>query len=273
MRVRNAATEDLGTPLKPDFRAGDSSVLCTSIAFQTFRATQALPDDALVRPALTYLLETLDHKTGHWRIIPRSAENSPRAPWWTQTEGDDAFDHFSLNPAAEILGYLYDCQCYVPGNIISLVSDAVTSHLSSLEEIGMHELLCCQRLLQTASLPEPKRELVVRKLSTLVKAAVELDPAQWESYSLRPLQVVDGPNSPFMTGIGTAVAANLDYEIFSQTQAGSWTPTWSWGSDFPEDWEKARIEWSGVITLEKLLVLKRFNRIEGRAQKSRLSPR
>jgi len=68
-----------------------------------------------------------------------------------------------------------------------------------------------------------------------------------------------------MAGIEDAVAENPDYEISSQNEDGSWTPTWSWGDAYPDTWEKARLEWSGVITLEKLLILKRFNRIEGTA--------
>ncbi len=66
-----------------------------------------------------------------------------------------------------------------------------------------------------------------------------------------------------MAGLEEDVAANLDYEISSQNEDGSWTPAWSWGEAYPDDWEKARLEWAGVITLEKLLILKNFNRIEG----------
>ena len=99
-------------------------------------------------------------------------------------------------------------------------------------------------------------------MSHLVDGTVACDPAQWEGYSLRPLQVVDAPGSPFMAGIEDAVEANLDYEISSQKEDGSWTPTWSWGDAYPDHWRKAQLEWSGVITLEKLLILKKFNRIE-----------
>ena len=49
-----------------------------------------------------------------------------------------------------------------------------------------------------------------------------------------------------MAGIEDAVAANLDCEISSQNKDGSWTPTLSWGDAYPDDWEKARLEWSVV---------------------------
>ena len=251
-----------GRALEPDLRASESSALCTSIAFQVLRSIRALLDDAHVSPGTAYLLETMDGKMGHWRIIPQSAEESPHAPWWNQTDRENVFDCFSLNPTAEILGYLYDCQRHVPGDIISRVTDRVISHLSGLDKIEMHELLCCLRLLRTETLPENAHEPIRQKLTHLIAGTIACDPTQWEGYSLRPLQVVYDLKSPFMAGIEDAVAANLDYEISSQNEDGSWTPTWSWGDAYLDDGEKARLEWSGIITLEKVLMLKRFNRIE-----------
>ncbi|NOK62035.1 MAG: hypothetical protein GFH27_549321n22 [Chloroflexi bacterium AL-W] len=251
-----------GHALEPDLRATESSALCTSIAFQIFRTIAAKPDDSMVAQAVSYLLRTLDRARRHWRIIPTSADASPHAPWWNQAGREDTFNSFSLNPTAEILGYLYDFPEHVSAEIVSLVSDRVMVHLSDLDTIEMHELLCCLRLLQTRNLPQTVREQVRHKLTELIKETVACDPTQWKGYSLRPLQVVQSPDSPFMDGLEEAVDANLDYEIASQSKDGSWTPTWTWGDAYPDDWKKARLEWSGVITLEKLLKLTAFNRIE-----------
>ena len=68
--------------------------------------------------------------------------------------------------------------------------------------------------------------------------------------------------SPFLRGLEDAVAANLDYIITTQQEDGSWQPTWSWAEAWPEVWEQARQEWAGVLTLETLLTLERFSRIE-----------
>ena len=252
-----------GRALEPDLRANESSALCTSIAFELLRSIQVTPGETFVSASMTYLLENLDRGNGHWRIIPRLAEQSPHAPWWNQTGREDGFDCFSLNPTAQILGYLYDYQEYVPSDILSLVSDRVIRHLSGLETIEMHELLCCLRLLKTETLPEEIHQQIRQKLTQLIDGAVAYDPAQWKQYSLRPLQVVDDPESPFMAGREESVAANLDYEIASQNEDGSWTPMWSWGDAFPNDWTLACREWTGIITLEKLLLLRSFNRIEG----------
>jgi hypothetical protein len=172
--------------------SGSARVLCTSVAFQVLRSTGALLDDALVSPSTDYLLKTMNREMGHWRIIPQSAQESPHAPWWDQADVK-VFDRFSLNPTAEILGYLYDYQQLVPGDIISSVSDRVTGHLSGLDEIEMHDLLCCLRLLRTEALSENSREPIHQKLTHLVGATIACDPAEWEGYSLRPLQVVHDP--------------------------------------------------------------------------------
>jgi hypothetical protein len=252
-----------GHALEPDFRASESSVLCTSLAFQILRSIHANPDDDLVSSGIAYFLNTLDRTEAHWRIIPRMVQDSPHAPWWDQAGRQSDFDPFSLNPTAEILGYLYDYLEEQHHPVLSLVSQRVINQLSGLQQIEMHELLCCLRLLQTQHLPEEIERPVHQKLLQLVDGTISTDPEQWKGYGLRPLQVVDRPESPFMAGREASVAANLDYEITTHNADGSWSPTWTWGGMYPDDWIIASRQWSGVLTLDKLLLLKRFHRIEG----------
>ncbi len=252
-----------GHALEPDLRAPESSALCTSIAFQVLRSIHAPHNEALISSGIAYLLETLDRQKGHWRIIPISAEQSPHAPWWNQAGRMQEFASFSLNPTAELLGYLYDYLGETHRDILSLVAEQVISHLSGLEKIEMHELLCCLRLLKTKTLPAEVDRSLRQKLLKLIDQALTSDPAQWKEYNLRPLQVVDDPGSPFMAGREESVAANLEYEISSHNEDGSWPLTWSWGGAFPNDWLLAARDWSGNLALDKLLLLKRFHRIAG----------
>jgi hypothetical protein len=127
----------------------------------------------------------------------------------------------------------------------------------------MHELLCCLRLLQTSNLPIEIKEHLHQKLAHFINETVAFDPALWKGYSLRPLQGMDNPASPFLVGHEQSVEANFAYEISSQTESGSWTPAWSWGDASPGEWPLASQDWTGVITLDKLLPLKSFKRIEG----------
>ncbi len=252
-----------GHALEPDFRAAESSALCTSHAFQIFRSINANSDDSIVSSAIDYILNTLDRTEDHWRIIPRMVQECPHAPWWDQAGRESDFDFFSLNPTAEILGYLYDYLGEQQSAVLSKVSQRVINQLSGVQQLEMHELLCCLRLLQTKRLLEEIERPVLQKLIQLVDGTISTDPKQWKGYGLRPLQVVDHPESPFLAGLEASVAANLDYEIATQNPDGSWSPTWTWGGVYPADWIIASRQWSGVLTLEKLLLLKRFHRIEG----------
>lgn len=253
-----------GHALDPDLRTPESSVLCTSIALQILGSLE-VTEHALVSGSLGFLMANLDRQQCGWRIIPPTAESSPRAPWWYQKGREEHFDAFSLNPTAEILGYLFDYREQVDEQTLSAVSARVWQELDRAAELTMHELLCCLRLYRTNGLPETYRGQLYARLDPLIKGAVACDAEDWEGYSLRPLQVANSPESPFFAGLRDAVAENLDYEIASQSADGSWTPTWSWDDSFPEAWAEAQAEWAGVITVDKLLTLRRFGRIEGLA--------
>lgn len=254
-----------GCALEPDLRTQESSTLCTSMAFQTLRSLGVSKENPLVSNALKFLRSELNEKQQSWRIIPASAEKSPRAPWWYQQGREEQFESFSLNPTAELLGYIYDYPGSVPNTVIELISNRVLSEVVGLEKIEMHDLLCCLRLLKTESLSEAFRDQLQSKISNLINDTICRDEESWKSYSLRPLQVVDSPQSIFASGLETAINLNLDYEIQEQQANGSWKPTWSWDERYPNDWEIAKREWTGILTLEKLLILKRFDRIEKNA--------
>ena len=254
-----------GHALEPDLRTPDSSALCTSVALRILRLLEISREHAFVSGSIGFLLASLDRGRCGWRIIPETAESSPRAPWWYQRGREESFDAFSLNPTAEILGYLFDHRERVGQEVVSAVSDRVFSELDRPLDLEMHELLCCLRLFRTRDLPENLRGRLHARLIQSIKDTVACDPEDWRGYSLRPLQVADAPDSPFVAGLRDAVAENLDYVIASQNADGSWTPTWSWDDSFPEAWAKAKDEWSGVITLDNLLTLEGFGRIEGSA--------
>lgn len=251
-----------GNALEPDFRAEESSALCTSVAFQILRCHQIPESESVVREGIGYLARTLDRTQLHWRIIPKTTDRRPHAPWWNQDGREAEFDVFSLNPTAEILGYVleYGDSVFDKG-IVSQLMDRVLEELSSLKVIEMHDMLCCLRLLETRNLPPTVSTKVHDELKRLVADAVTIDPEQWKGYCLRPLQVVNDPDSPFIHGLEQSVSLNLDYEIAEQEHEGSWTPPWSWGDRYPEAWKEAKREWTGVLTFEKLLKFNRFHRI------------
>ncbi|NEN93377.1 MAG: hypothetical protein F6K48_32665 [Okeania sp. SIO3H1] len=255
-----------GHALEADLRTPESSALCTSVAFQIIRDHQISREHEIVQRGIHYLMETLDRSETHWRIIPESAGASPHAPWWNQKGREEEYSGFSLNPTAEILGYVFDYgEAQRDERIISEITDRVIDSLRLLKSVGMHDLLCCLRLLDTENLPPSAQEGLERELGRLIPEAVATTPEQWRQYGLRPLLVVRRPDSPFFNRLEEAVSLNLDFELKEQASNGSWCPTWSWGGDYPDLWERARQEWSGVLTLDKLVTLTHFDRIQKNA--------
>lgn len=252
-----------GNAMEPDLRTPASSILGTSIAFQVLRSLKTENIDLnVVKFAIQFILKNYNEADQSWRIIPKEAENSPHAPWWNQTSKEDNFQGFHLNPAAEILGYLYDYKDFVPGEMISTLSARVFTELKNLKEIEMHDFLCCKRLFESENLADTFKQEIAPELIRLLDSCVVKDSSKWGGYGLRPLQVAGSPDSVFLGKLQKSVEENLDYEIDTQDSSGVWFPTWSWGNNFPDEWKKAKNEWTGIITFEKLALLKRFGRIE-----------
>lgn len=259
-----------GRGLEPDWRSPASSALCTTIALQIMREVGVEPNHDFVRSSLQYLVNTVHPHTHHWRNIPVpsdvAATVQPHAPWWSQGTPPNRFDAFSLNPTAEILGYLYEYAAYVPSiippELIQAVGDRVAyvlnTHPTPLE---MHDLLCCLRLYQSPGVPLGLKTLVHQRLAKDLHTTLDTDPAAWADYGLRPLQVITRPDSPLMTGLEGAIAANLDFEVKSQNPDGAWYPTWDWGEMFPDAWPVAQQDWAGKLTVDTLLTLRAFDYI------------
>lgn len=251
-----------GNAMEPDLRTPASSILGTSIAFQVLRSLKIENIDLdIIKSAIQFILTNYHEADQSWRIIPKEAENSPHAPWWNQTDREVNFQDFHLNPVAEILGYLYDYKDIVPGEIISTLSAKVHTKLKNLKEIEMHDFLCCKRLSESKNLADTFKQEVESELIRLLDSCIVKDSSKWGGYGLHPLQVADSPDSVFFDKLERPVEENLDYEIDTQGSSGVWFPTWSWGDNFPNEWNKAKNEWTGIITLDKLKVLRTFGRI------------
>ena len=105
-----------------------------------------------------------------------------------------------------------------------------------------------------------QRSAMIGKLSSAALAIVEKDPKKWSAYVPAPLWVAPSPSSPLTHLFPHDVQSNLDFEIASQNDDGSWRPRWRW-RDYAEDWPEAEREWAGILTLEALLQLRDYGRI------------
>ena len=196
-----------------------------------------------------------------WPIIPPEVAEAPHAPWWNYQSSAETFGQFLVNPRAEIVGYLHEFSDGVPTKLLKPLAATVLEHLDSPpDEMEMHDILCFARLAETAALPN--RDKVWEKLAQAAAPRVARNAAQLTGYVLKPLWLVSSPESPLATEFKDEVEMNLDFEIEQQGEDGSWSPNFSWGAQYSEEWQIAKKEWQSRFTVDTLKMLKDFGRIE-----------
>jgi hypothetical protein len=254
-----------GHGIEPDLQTPDSSVLGTTVALQIVRSLQVREQHPLVRAAMRYLADTYDAAHRYWPFIPPTVDNAPHAPWWNPEGRVGNHADQMANPRAEVIGYLFEHPSTSTQDQRSmLLRDALAWLQANSNTIEMHEYLCYRRLAVAPGLPEAASIDLDQRLQEIAVRLIAAEPSNWSSYGLRPLDAIDAPDSRLVARLHDAISYNLDYVIENQRADGSWRPTWTWGDTYPQAWLEAERQWSGVITLEQLLKLRKFGRLEVR---------
>ncbi len=255
-----------GNALEPDLRTPTSSALCTEIGLRILAELDTPADHPVVISAVEYLLQTFDPETQVWRVIPADANDYPHAPWWHDEDGSLArtFDDYLVIPRAGILAYLHHYAELVPKDWLAEVTAATLADIRTMPADrfagGGDALIYARRLAESPGLSEDQMWLISR-VRELADTIVTRDPKQWMGYCAPPLKIAPTPASITAAMLRDCLPSHLDYLIEMQAPEGYWDVIWAW-SEYPEDWAVAKREWRGVLTLETLIALKTFGRIE-----------
>ncbi|WOV87193.1 hypothetical protein QWT69_15235 [Sporosarcina oncorhynchi] len=241
-----------GNGLEADFRCEASSALATTIGLQHLIRVGADESDPMVQKAIQYALHTFDNDKMGWEIVPKEVESAPRAIWWNYG-GDWPWG----NPSAEMTGLLHHYKGLVPTDFLSKLTAHAVTYIHQLETNDHHELQCLVKLMK--ELPAEDKGKVSDKVREIARNSVTTDPEKWHGYCLLPLQVASSPDSFLYADFKDIIPANLQHLLDTQAEDGSWKPTWAWGQ-FEEEWEAAKQEWSGVLTLENVRVLHAYHK-------------
>lgn len=263
LRAYQNADGGFGHALEPDLRTPASSAIATQQAFDYLRDIEASASEPLVTSGIKYLLQTFDAGLGVWAIIPPEVEAAPHAPWWSYADSAANFDGFRANPTAALAGHLHYYASLVPADFLDKITAQLLDHLSEMPDDNMnkHDLFCYLTLAE--SLRGANQRIVLDKLARVVPGSVEYDQSKWVEYTLWPLAVAPGPESPLASMLDrSAIEANLDYEIEEQVEDGSWPLAWSWEFIDEAAWTQAEQDWKGFHALRKLKVLKAYGRLE-----------
>ena len=244
-----------GKGLEPDVRYEGSSVLASTIALQHLSKINSEKKLELVKDSFNFLKKTFNNDECGWENVPKEVVSAPRAIWWEY----DGVHHQWGNPNAEILGYFYEYPDLIEPEFKELVTNKAIDYLNNVSDLEMHEMYCYYRL--SERLPEELNQRILEKLDNFVDKCVVKEPSERNGYCAVPLNIVKSPSSSYFAKYADVIPYDLDQLIETQKEDGSWEPNWSWGR-YEQEWEKAREEWKGYITLNNLQILRSFNRIE-----------
>src|SRR5665648_1089127 len=251
-----------GRGLEPDFKLIQSSPMATSIGL---RHLSKLDNNdraqKMIARAVEYLETTFDiHRKG-WYCVPSTVNKYPHAPWWGfRTDLNmTVIDYSWGNPTAELIGYLYKYKQHLNNlDIQLLINYAITNLNERTEFRSEHEIYSYIRMYNALDREFSSQIEEVLKLAT--SQLVNINQSLWMDYVHTHLKFIEIEYKNFFGNERKFIDQNLDHLVDRIEEDGKILPAWQWDK-YLEEWEIAKIEWMGILTIEALLSLLKFNRI------------
>ena len=260
--VKEYINEDggAGKALEPDFWYPGSTPMATSIALRILNDYDSYESSKeIIKNGIRYLESSFDPKIQGWRFTKKEVNDYARAPWWTYSKENEEIN-FNGNPSAELIGYLYKYPQYSNRLNVNYLLKLSLEHLKNMKEFEVHELYCYMRLYKL--IDEDYKKQIKEKIIEGVETCICTDRNKWGNYEPQPLDFLEAPEDNNLFGIEQKyIDENLDYIIDILENKGIIEPTWVWGQ-YEEQWEISKKKWTGNMTLQALVKLNNFERLE-----------
>ncbi|OJV64634.1 MAG: hypothetical protein BGO41_13600 [Clostridiales bacterium 38-18] len=243
-----------GNGIEPDFRMSYSSPMATSVALGMLAPFDNDPYAInQIKLAVRYLEDTFLDAIGGWEGTSKMVNLFPHAPWWHYKELDS---RLQINPTVELVGYLIKYNEYVEKLNVQQLKDKYIDYIveNGIEE--EHSLFCYIKFYNTLS--DIEQDMIRPNLVHSYQLLVSTDPEEWHLYKPFPLKFIGLTEDSIFEVSDELLRANLNFLRDKISFVGHVSPTWTWGQ-YNEEWETAKREWSGILTLDALRLLKRFN--------------
>lgn len=251
-----------GKGIEPDFKLIESSPMATSIGLRYLnKLDNSDKAQTMISKAVEYLESTFDSNRNGWYSVPSNVNSYPHAPWWEFRNDINmtVIDYSWGNPSAELIGYLYKYKEYLNNlDIYSLKNYAIANLNKRTEFNSEHEIFCYIRMYN--ALDEEFSSQIVNTLKLAVSQLVNISQSEWINYVPTPIKFINIDSKNFFGIECKFIDQNLDYLIHKLEKDGKLLPSWQWDR-YLEEWGIAKIEWMGILTLDALLSLRKFNRI------------
>ncbi len=246
--------------IEPDMWTPDSGPLSTTIGLQ-YALRIGLPvEHPAVQHAMAYLAGQVDISRLGWVATAAAVDDAPHAPWWHRgPSGVSAIDALTENPTVEILGYFQHYQTSMNPFLLDAIAEQAAIRLvAQPDQMEEHVLACYIRWYRVA--PAEWQERLLPDLRRTIAGTINTDPTVWRTtYVPTPLLVVESPADAWYDLLADAVDAQCTQLIETLSNDGCIQPTWQWGQ-YPAQWQIAQRHWTGKLTVEALLTLRRFGR-------------
>lgn len=248
-----------GHGLEPDFHLPDSTPMATSVGLRILNSlTSSKARDEMIANALQYLRTAFYLDRVGWYSVTPEVNEFPHAPWWTYdfTTNMTPIDNSWGNPTAELLGYAYSYQRFMPNwPIETYIENALQNFERKTDFSSEHELYCFLHLYHHLS--SDLRVRLENNLQRGIDALVVTDKKKWPSYVPQPLDFLIFPDDNLWKISEDNIRINLQYYINLLEKNSLIYPNWEW-STYPSHWDLAKKEWTGVLTLKYLKRLQQF---------------
>lgn len=252
-----------GRGIESDFWLVDSSPMATSIGLKYLHLLSGnARAKEMIAKAIEYLESVFDSKRNGWYSVPDTVNDYPHAPHWEHRSdiGMTVIDYSWGNPSAELVGYLYRYREYLTKlDVLSLLNYAIDKLNEQTEFNSEHEIFCYIRMYNI--IDEEYAVQMENSLKLAVSQLINVNEEQWTDYVPMPLKFIEFDSDNFFGIDSKDIDKNLDYIIAELEENKRILPTWEW-DEYIDEWEVAKNEWIGSLTLEALLALKKFNRID-----------
>lgn len=256
-----------GNALEPDMRSPSSSALATEMGLRTLVEIGMPADHPVVIAAVAYTLNSLDPRSLTWRVVPLDVNAHPHAPWWQDEDGSlkRTFDDYLIIPRAGIISVLSHYAELLPAGWLYKVTGATLKAIKEMDakkfDGGGDALVYARRLAESPGLGEREKIWLSERVRQIADRIVARKPEEWSQYCAPPIKLAPTPECITANVLADCLPTNLGYTIETQHSEGFWDVTWAW-NDYPDAWEIAKREWRGCLTLDTLLSLKAYGRIE-----------
>lgn len=253
-----------GRGLEPDFTLNESSPMATSIGLRHLsKIDNSTKAKDMISKAIGYLESTFDSNRNGWFSVPQKVNDYPHAPWWEFKEymNMTVIDNSWGNPTAELIGYLYRYRMYLKNIDIEFLLNFAINYFNNLKEFDSeHEIFCFVRMYNT--IDDVYASKIESTLHVAINKLINVDQSDWTNYVPTPLNFIEIDSRNYFGIEDKYIENNLDYLITSIHENGMIVPTWEWG-DYLDAWKEAKKQWTGILTLDAMLMLSKFNRVFG----------